>query len=62
MGDIVSRMGPQVSAPLFCVDRAYLDAMRQSIMSRSGSMENYCLSELRLEPTVLETMRRRLLD
>jgi protein-tyrosine phosphatase len=62
MGGILGRLGPQVSAPLFCVDRAYLDAMRHSIMSRSGSMENYCLSELRLESTVLETMRRRLLD
>jgi protein-tyrosine phosphatase len=62
MGGILRRLGPQVSAPLFCVDRAYLDAMRQSIMIRSGSMENYCLSELRLESALLETMRRRLLD
>lgn len=61
-GKMLNRSNPQTIAPLFGVDRAYLDAMRQGIVARNGSIENYLLSELSLEPDVLEALRQRLLE
>jgi protein-tyrosine phosphatase len=60
-GKMLSRWDTRAVAPLFGVDRAYLDAMREAIVARNGSIENYLLSELSLESDVLEALRRRLL-
>jgi protein-tyrosine phosphatase len=49
-------------APVFAVDPAYLEAMREAIEARSGSLENYLLSDLSLEPRILEMFRRRILE
>jgi hypothetical protein len=61
-GKMLSRWDTRAVAPLFGVDRAYLDAMREAIVARNGSIENYLLSELSLESDVLEALRQRLLD
>jgi protein-tyrosine phosphatase len=49
-------------APVFGVDRAYLEAMHTAIIARNGSIENYFFSQLNLDSNVLEALRERLLE
>jgi protein-tyrosine phosphatase len=55
-------LSAQVLSPLVGVDRAYLDAMREAIIIRSGSIEDYLLSQLNLNLDVLGALRQRILD
>ncbi len=59
---MLSRWNDVAVAPLFGVDPAYLDAMREAIVVRDGSIDNYFRSELALDSRVLEDLRQRLLD
>jgi protein-tyrosine phosphatase len=59
--DRLGRLGPDAVATLFGVAPIYLEAMRESLIERSGSLENYLLTELNLPSIVLETVRARLL-
>jgi protein-tyrosine phosphatase len=55
-------LSPPVLMTLVGVDQAYLEGMRDAIITRSGSLENYLTSELRLDPDVLAAVRERILD
>jgi protein-tyrosine phosphatase len=61
-GQAVQRLSPQIVASLVGVDRLYLDAMHESVVTRSGSMEGYLSSELKLDADVLRRIRDRILD
>jgi protein-tyrosine phosphatase len=59
---VLERIDPQVVAPLFTVKRAYLEAMRESVTRRSGSIDAYLADDLRLDAAVFDALRRRLLQ
>jgi protein-tyrosine phosphatase len=61
-GQMLGQIDPLIVAPLFSVDRAYLEAMRGSIIARNGSFQDYYGSQLGLEPEIIERLRMRLLD
>jgi protein-tyrosine phosphatase len=60
-GRRLALLDPDLTAPIFGVDRAYLDAMRAEIMTRSGSFERYFQDDLGLDGGLLESLRGRLL-
>jgi protein-tyrosine phosphatase len=57
---LLNRSSEEV-VPLFCVDRAYLEAMRHEIHARSGSFELFFSTELGLNGAAIEQLRDRLL-
>jgi protein-tyrosine phosphatase len=61
LGQRLAQLDPGITAPLFGVDRAYLDAMREEISKRSGSFERFFNDELGLDGGLLATLRGRLL-
>jgi len=61
VGRRLAELDPGVTAPLFGVERAYLDAMREAIITRSGSFERYFGDDLGLDDGLLATLRGRLL-
>jgi protein-tyrosine phosphatase len=61
-GANLQRFDAHEVAPLFIADRIYLEAMREAIVTRNGSIEGFLLSQLGLERQLLEALRERLLD
>jgi protein-tyrosine phosphatase len=61
-GEVLRGLSPEIVSSLAGVDRMYLDAMRESIVTRSGSLEGYYSSELKLDADVLQSIRDRILD
>lgn len=61
MDTMSRRLSAHVVAPLFGADRAYLEAMREAITVRSGSIEEYFVSTLFLTGDMVDALRRRLL-
>ena len=56
-----TRLTPEKLAPVFGVDRDYLEAMRQSVEERHGSIENYVRDVLLIDSATLTQLRSRLL-
>jgi protein-tyrosine phosphatase len=59
--DIFKHLPSDVVATLFGVDPLYLKAMRESLIERSGNIEQYLSSDLGLSAPTLERFRERLL-
>jgi hypothetical protein len=59
--DIFNHLPPEVVATLFEVSPLYLEAMRESLIERSGSIEQYLSSDLGLSAAFIERFRQRLL-
>jgi protein-tyrosine phosphatase len=62
MGEIMERVDPAVIEPLFSVDREYLDAARNAIVARCGSVEDYFDKYLELQQDELKLLRELLLE
>jgi protein-tyrosine phosphatase len=60
-GAIQALDDPEVVPTLFGVSPLYLEAMRDELIRRSGSIENYLFSSLGLDTTALQRLRQRLL-
>jgi protein-tyrosine phosphatase len=60
-GQLLARLDRDTVAPLFSADPAYLEAMRESIVARSGSMDEYLLSTLQMDAAELAALQARLL-
>jgi protein-tyrosine phosphatase len=58
---IVAPEDPEVIPTVFGVDPLYLEAMRDSLMKRSGSIARYLGSDVGLDPSALDHLRQRLL-
>jgi protein-tyrosine phosphatase len=60
-GTLLGALEPATVEALLGTEPIYLEAMRESIEKRSGSMENYLRDELTLREEDLRTLRSRLL-
>jgi protein-tyrosine phosphatase len=61
VGRYMALIDPEVVAPVFSADRAYLGAMREAVAARSGSLDAYLRGALGLGDGVLDVLRGRLL-
>jgi protein-tyrosine phosphatase len=59
--DIFKHLPSEVVATVFRVDRLYIEAMRESLIERSGSIEQYLSSDLGLSAPTIERIRQTLL-
>jgi protein-tyrosine phosphatase len=58
----LGRFDANLTAPLFAVDPAYLEAMREGVTAQSGSIEDYVRRDLRISSNDVAELRQRLLD
>jgi protein-tyrosine phosphatase len=60
--DVQGRYNPDAVDAVFGVNVAYLEAMHQGLLQRSGSIENYFQSNLALNAAALASLRQRFLS
>ena len=57
-----ARFDAAVIAPVFEVRKSYLDAMRESVIARSGSIDEFVRGHLGLGPDVIDDFRLQLVS